>query len=94
MSCAVTWVKTQDASKQTHGKGIRVDDSRTHPRTVVETDYPERTTEQVTSYEATLEADRPSQILKEDPGLQVTWTYELTGDWPDLYDYPDPEITP
>ena len=51
----------------------------------------EETTE--TEFAVTAALNRPKQIVKEDAGIQVTWVYNLKGEWHDDYTtpYPDPD---
>ena len=96
MSCALSFVKTQQATRTVHGRGIVVNGGRTQThgaRTTTEALTANKVETSVTTFAATSELTRPKQVVKEDAGIQVTWVYTLKGEWHDDDDapYPDPD---
>lgn len=96
MSCAISFVKTQQATKRVYGKGVVSNGGRTQThgtRTVTEQITANKVETSVTSYAATSASTRPSQITKEDAGINVTFVYNLKGEWhdDDTTPYPDPD---
>jgi hypothetical protein len=96
MSCALSFVKTQQASRTVHGRGIVVNGGRTqiHGARTISESLPENKVETTeTEFAVTEVLNRPKQIVKEDAGIQVTWVYNLKGEWhdDDTTPYPDPD---
>ena len=96
MSCAIQFVKTQQATRTIHGRGILVNGGRTQmhgARNTEEELLVAKVEKSVTEFALTSELTRPKQVVKEDAGIQVTWVYTLKGEWHDDDDapYPDPD---
>ena len=96
MSCALSFVKTQQASRTVHGRGIVVNGGRTQThgaRTISELLQNDKVETTETEFAVTTALNRPKQIVKEDAGIQVTWVYNLKGEWhdDDTTPYPDPD---
>jgi hypothetical protein len=96
MSCAISFVKTAQATRTVHGRGIVVNGGRTQThgvRTISEHLPNDREEATKTEFAVTEVLKRPKQIVKEDAGIQVTWVYNLKGEWhdDDTTPYPDPD---
>lgn len=89
--CSVTFLKTQDASKSTHGRGVRTDSTTTLGAQSSSQVNPKVIRTQLTSYAA--QSVDGSQKTFEDPGVQIRWAFQLKGDWDDTKGYtcPSPE---
>lgn len=79
--CAVTFLRTQDASNQTHGRGVSSSGTNTLGPQASRDIYPTVVKRQTTTH-ATQTVDS-RQRTREEPGVQIQFALEVTGAWTD-----------